>query len=212
MIDNRASPAYYATMADSSWTESELIADVRNGKEDACAEMVRRYGGPMLAVIRRFLRNEADASEALQDAFLSSFRNIQQFDGAAKLSTWLHTIAVNAALQKLRRAKSRPEKSLDDLLPTFLADGHHSAEVVDWSPTALALAEKHETRSQIRAAIDKLPENYRTVLLARDIEQLDTEQTAAALGLSVAVVKTRLHRARQALRTLLEAVFAGDLP
>lgn len=198
-------------MTATAWDDAELTRRVRSNNEGACAELVRRHGGRMFAVIRRFLPNEADASDALQDTFLSAFRNFAQFDGSAKLGTWLHTIAVNAALQKLRRAKSRPERSLDDLLPKFIADGHHAVDVPDWSPSASALAERDETRRQIRTAIDQMPESYRTVLLARDIEGLDTEQTASALGVSVAVVKTRLHRARQALRTLLEPIFGGDL-
>ncbi len=191
------------------WNDAELTERVRNGDEDACAELVRRHGGRMLTVIRRFCPNDAD--DVLQDAFLSAFRNIGQFDGAAKLGTWLHTIAVNAALQKLRRAKARPERSLEDLLPKFVENGHHAADVSDWSPTAAAVAEREETRRQVRAAIDKLPESYRIVLLARDIEGMDTEQTATALGVSVAVVKTRLHRARQALRSVLHTIFAGEV-
>jgi RNA polymerase sigma-70 factor (ECF subfamily) len=197
-------------------TNFELIDDlaltqlVRANDEAACAELVRRFGGRMLAVTRRMLLNEEDAREALQDAFASAFRGIHNFDGNSKLATWLHTIAVNAALMKLRRARSRPERSIDELMPHFASDGHHFHDVPDWSPTAAALVEREETRRQVRAAIDQLPEIYRTVLLARDIEGLDTEETASALGVPVGVVKTRLHRARLALRTLLEPIFAGD--
>lgn len=183
---------------------------VRANDEAACAELVRRFGGRMLAVTRRMLNNEEDARDALQDAFASAFRGIRNFDGKSQLGTWLHTIAVNAALMKLRRARSRPERSIDELLPHFESDGHHSHDVPDWSPTASALSEREETRQQVRAAIGQLPEIYRTVLLARDIEGLDTEQTASALGVPAGVVKTRLHRARLALRNLLEPLFVGD--
>jgi RNA polymerase sigma-70 factor (ECF subfamily) len=209
MIDDLSRAAYDVSMT-AAWSDAELIERVRGQDEAACAELVRRHGGRMLTVIRRFLPQDADANDALQDAFLSAFRKIDQFDGKAQLGTWLHSIAVNAALQKLRRAKSRPESSLEELLPKFISDGHHAIEIPDWSPTAAAMAERDETRQQVRAAINRLPESYRTVLLARDIEGMDTEQTAQALGVSVPVVKTRLHRARLALRTLLEPIFAGD--
>lgn len=190
--------------------EPALTQLVRAGDEEASAELVRRFGGRMFAVTRRMLNNEEDARDALQDAFASAFRGIDKFDGKSQLGTWLHTIAVNAALMKLRRARSRPERAIEDMLPSFVDDGHHAADVADWSPTAATVAEREETRRQVRTAIEQLPEIYRTVLLARDIEGLDTEQTASALDVPIGVVKTRLHRARLALRTLLEPLFVGD--
>jgi RNA polymerase sigma-70 factor (ECF subfamily) len=105
---------------------------------------------------------------------------------------------------KLRGKQRKPERPISELLPRFLGDGHQAEPVVPWEP-AEKLLERQETRQQVRQAIDELPESYRTVLLLRDIEELDTEQTAEELGVSTAIVKTRLHRARQALRTLLDA-------
>lgn len=162
----------------------------------------------MLAVARRLLRNEEDAQDAVQQAFLSAFRALAQFNGQCRLTTWLHRIVANTALMKLRTRARKPEQAIEDLLPRFLDDGHHAAAMSDWSANAEQQLAQRETRSRVRAAIDALPESHRTVLILRDIEELDTEATARALGLSQGAVKTRLHRARQALATLLEPVFA----
>jgi RNA polymerase sigma-70 factor (ECF subfamily) len=142
---------------------------------------------------------------------LSALRGLSQFDGRASLATWLHRIFVNAALMKLRSRKRRPERSIDDFLPRFLADEweHQAIEPAAWIATAGDEAERGELCRQVRAAIDELPINYRTVLLLRDIEELDTDTTAALLGTSTAVVKTRLHRARRALRELLDPRMRG---
>jgi RNA polymerase sigma-70 factor (ECF subfamily) len=126
------------------------------------------------------------------------------------LSTWLHRIVASAALMKLRSRQRRPERSIEELLPKFLADGHQADPAVEWRDSAEAAALKAEDRAFVRDCIQQLPENYRTVLVLRDIEELDTDETARALGLSVPVVKTRLHRARQALRTLLDQRFRSD--
>jgi len=137
----------------------------------------------------------------VQEAFLSAFRSIDRFQGNARLSTWLHRIVVNAALMKLRTRRRKPEEPIDALLPGFLPDGHREERSGPWQPSAAL--ERREQQALVRAAIDRLPDSYRTVLLLRDIEELDTAEVAEMLGLSPAVVKTRLHRARLALRELL---------
>ena len=184
--------------------DSALLARLRDGEEAAFAELVRREGGRMLAAARRILRSDDDAQDALQDAFVSAFRHLPEFAGDARLSTWLHRIAINAALMRLRSRKRRREDSIEPLLPAFEADGHFSAPGPAWRPDAAVALESRETATLVRACIDRLPESHRTVLLLRDIEGLDTAETAAALGLGLDAVKMRLHRARQALRTLLE--------
>ena len=184
--------------------ETALVADLQRGDPLAYERIVRAYGGRMLAVARRFLKNDEDAQEAVQDAFLSAFRGIQGFGGQSRLSTWLHRIAVNAALMKLRKKQSKGEKLIDDLLPRVVDDGHHAEPADPWIRTADQVASSRETRAIVRAAIDDLPEIYRTVLMLRDIEELDTAEAANLLEVSDSVVKTRLHRARQALRTTLD--------
>jgi RNA polymerase sigma-70 factor (ECF subfamily) len=190
--------------------EAQLLARVRAGDEAASAALVRKYGVRMLAVARRFLRCEEDSADAVQDAFLSAFRSLEHFEGNSSLGTWLHRIVVNACLMKLRAQSRNRQVSIEDLLPTFDEAGHHTQPVRSWEEQALSRLTREETRIQVRACIDRLPEPYRTVLLLRDIEEFDTEQTAQQLGVTPGTVKTRLHRARQALRTLLEPVVLGE--
>lgn len=184
-------------------TEGALVARLQAGDDQAYEELVRQYGGRLLGVARRILQREEDARDAVQDAFVSAFRAVGTFDGGSLLITWLHRITVNAALMKLRRARRRPEVALETLLPVFDAEGHHAIEVQDWDGGERALL-RGEARAQVRACIERLPIGYRSVLLLRDVEEMSTEETARALGLAEGAVKTRLHRARQALRALLE--------
>lgn len=193
--------------------EAELLAALRVGDPAASEAVVRQHLPRMLAVARRILDNDADAQEAVQDAFLSAFRALAGFDGASRLSTWLHRIAVNAALMKLRSKQRKPERSIDDLLPRFLDDGHQADPPAPWQVSAEEVLQREEARARVREAINQLPETHRTILMLRDIEELDTEETATLLGVSTGVVKARLHRARQALRTLLDPyVRAGERP
>jgi RNA polymerase sigma-70 factor (ECF subfamily) len=182
--------------------EDSLVAALRRGDEAAFESMVRLYGGRMLAVARRMLRREEDARDAVQEAFISAFKAIADFQAEARLSTWLHRIVVNAALMRLRRQRRKPEESIDELLPHFDETGGWS-DVEEPCRTPFELVERSETRAVVRQCIDRLPDSYRSVLVLRDIEELDTEETADALGITVPAVKTRLHRGRQALRTLL---------
>jgi len=190
------------TQSSTASREAELLARIRQSDERACEELVREHGPRMLAVAARFFRSPDDRDDAVQDAFISAFRSIDSFGGTSSLGTWLHRIAVNACLMKLRRR--RDEVSIDTLLPKFAADGHHAAPVRAWEDDGFTRASEAETRQIVRSCIDQLPGPYREVLLLRDIEELDTQQTAALLGCTSANVKTRLHRARQALRTLIE--------
>lgn len=184
--------------------ERELLARLRAGDDRAYERLVREQGGRLLAVARRFLRNEEDARDCLQECFVQAFRALPRFEGNSKLSTWLHRILVNAALMKLRSRRARPEEPIEPLLPEFLADGHSAVSYRDWSPGADELLERDEVRRIVRVAIDRLPEGYRTVLVLRDLEDLDTAEVAELLGVTANAIKIRLHRARQALRQLLD--------
>lgn len=184
--------------------ESGLLAALRAGDERAYERLIRDYGGRMLAVARRIMRNEEEARDVLQEAYLLAFRALPRFEGQSRLSTWLHRIVVNAALMRLRSRKVRPEESIEPLLPTFQDDGHPNVFFTPWPESAESLLARRETCELVRAAIDRLPETYRTVLLLRDIEELDTCEAAELLGVTANAVKIRLHRARQALRELLD--------
>ncbi len=191
--------------------DADLLTRLRAGDEQAYEMFVRQSSGRLLAVARRLLGCEDDSADAVQEAFCSAFQALDRFEGAAVLSTWLHRIVVNVCLMKLRSRRRRPTISIDELLPTFDETGHHAQPVAPWNEQPCDRMECAEARHQVRACIDRLPDDYRTVLLLRDIEELDTEQTAAILGISVAAVKTRLHRARQVLRSLLEPIFVSEL-
>jgi RNA polymerase sigma-70 factor, ECF subfamily len=185
--------------------ERRLLESLRAGEHAAFETLVRTYSGRLLAVTRRLLRDEEDARDALQEALLSAFRSLAGFQGEARLSTWLHRIAVNCALMKMRARRCRPQEDpIDDLLPTFLPDGHVERGAVPWREGADMMLERTELCGLVRGCIDRLPESYRTVLLLRDVEELDTEETARLLGITPNNVKIRLHRARLALRGLLD--------
>ncbi|HSB61020.1 MAG TPA: sigma-70 family RNA polymerase sigma factor [Vicinamibacteria bacterium] len=187
--------------------DASLLPRLRRGEAGAFEDLVRQQTPRLLAVARRLLRNEEDARDVVQEAFVSAFRSLGSFQGSCQLSTWLHRIAVNAALMKLRSRRRKPEEPIDELLPAFLEDGHHAVHPREWRHDAESLLELRENRDFVRACIDRLPETYRTVLVLRDIEELDTEEAARLMGVTPNVVKVRLHRARQALRTLLAPRF-----
>ncbi|HET7291753.1 MAG TPA: sigma-70 family RNA polymerase sigma factor [Vicinamibacteria bacterium] len=174
---------------------------------DPFEDLVRRHGPRLLATARRILRSEDDARDALQDAFLQAFRAQDGFRGEAAVQTWLHRILVNACLMRLRSRRRHPEESIDELLPDFQEDGHHARHPHEWRAEPEVLLERRENREFVRAALDRLPDDYRTVILLRDIEELTTAEAAAALGISEVACKVRLHRARQALRGLLAPHF-----
>lgn len=184
--------------------ESDLIAGLRAGDDRAYEQLVRRFGGAMLAVARRLMRHEDDARDVVQEAFLHAYRAVDSFRADARLSTWLHRIVVNAALMRLRSMSRRPEQPLDDLLPTFDADGHRTSPVPSLPQGAEELFGRAQLRAHVRACIAELPAQHRAVIVMRDLEELTTAETAIALGITENAAKIRLHRARQALLALLQ--------
>jgi RNA polymerase sigma-70 factor (ECF subfamily) len=187
--------------------ESALVAALRQRSPAAFEKLVRAHGATFLIVARRYVSNQADAVEVVQESFLRILQGIDGFLGDARLTTWMHRIVVNCALMRLRSQRRRPETPIEDLLPRFLEDGHQVVSTEPWRQDALELLANAEKLAQVRAAIDKLPDSYRIVLMLRDIDELSTEEAADLLGVSPAAVKVRLHRARQALRAILEPLF-----
>lgn len=176
--------------------EADLVTRLRTGDNAAYTQLVQVHTDTMTAVARRFFGNTPDAVEAVQDAFVSAFRAMTTFEGTAMLGTWLHRITVNACLLKLRGRKRSRLVPLEDETP-----------VTDSQVEECRLSQT-ETCSRVRASVEQLPEAYRTVIRLRDLEGLSTEETAARLGTNCGAVKTRLHRARRALKTILEPQFA----
>lgn len=194
-------------MSDDPNAEAALLCRLRNRDSDAFEIVVRQHTPRMLATARRLLRGEADGEDAVQEAFALAFQRIEQFAGESQLGTWLHRILINACLMKLRTRTRHPEISIEVLLPEFNRFGHYIKNVRNWNLPPDEEVLNDESRGLVRQCIDKLPEDFRTVLLLRDIDELTTEETAQILQITAGAVKVRLHRARQALRTLLEPHF-----
>ncbi len=207
MLDRSPAQPESAGAAD---REAALLAELKRGDAHAFEQLVRMYSPRLLAVARRLLGNDDDARDALQDAFLSAFRALASFAGESRLGTWLHRIAVNAALMKLRKRRRHHEESIDHLLPSFLPDGHQRVPAATWTLAGSEALRREEDRQYVRECIEALPETHRTVLVLRDIEGLSTEEAARLLGIEENALKVRLHRARQALRTLFNARFGAE--
>jgi RNA polymerase sigma-70 factor (ECF subfamily) len=193
-------------------SERDLVAALRAGEEPAFEHLVRQHGGRLLAVATRLTRNTDDARDCVQEAFLSAFRAVDRFEERASLGTWLHRLVTNAALMKLRAKASRPSEPLDDAAQGFDEAGIRSGVAVATDETAHQILEREGTRRLVHAAIDRLPDTLRTVLLLRDIEGYLTDEVASMLEISAGATKTRLHRARAALREQLMPVLEGRAP
>jgi len=190
--------------------EADLVAAMKRGEDAAYEQVVREYGPRLLAVARRILRDEHAANDAFQEAMVSSLRSIDSFEGHAKLSTWLHRIVVNAALMRLRKRKRLSEVSIDATIPGFKDNGHRVDTGPAWKREPIDDLKQTEREALVHESIARLPDTHREVLLLRDIEQLTTQETADELGISQGAVKVRLHRARQALRELLDPHLRGE--
>ena len=187
--------------------EPSFLIRLRAGDETAYEQLVRETSGRMLEIGRRMLRSDTDAEDAVQEAYLHAFRSLESFRGEARLTTWLARIVVNTCLMKLRTRRRKPERPIEDLLPRFYEDGHRVDPGPAWRGPETDPVEDRETCEYVRACIDRLPESYRVVLILRHLEELDTNAAAAALGITRETFKMRLHRARQALRAVLDERF-----
>lgn len=183
--------------------EKALVLALKQHQDEAYETLIRQHGGRLLQVARRFV-GEEEARDVVQESFLAAFKAIDRFDAKARLSTWLHRIVVNSCLMRLRKKSHQVEQSLEPLLPTFIEDGHRVLTGMKWPDSPLDDLERHELRNWVRLGIDKLPSSYRSVILLRDIEGLTGQETGDKLGISTNAVKVRLHRARQALREILD--------
>ena len=190
--------------------EHALIAASQAGDAAALDELVRAHQGRVYGFAMRMCRNVEDAKDILQETFLGMLRSIREFRQDSRFTTWLYRIAANACLKKRRRGVHDPqpeqELSLDALMPHPDADGRRP-EIPDWSSDAERALLNGELSAQMEAAIDKLPREYKIVLLLRDVEGFTAEEAADMLKLSVSAVKSRLHRARVFLRNELAGYF-----
>ena len=193
--------------------EQTLISASKGGDAAALDELVRVHQGRVYGFAMRMCRNVEDAKDILQETFLGMVRSISDFREESKFSTWLYRIASNACLKKRRRGVHDPtpdqELSLDELMPRPDSEGR-KPEIADWSDVAQRALLRGELSGRMEAAIDKLPKEYKIVLVLRDVEGLSAEETAQAVGLSVAAVKSRLHRARVFVRRELAEYLGAE--
>ena len=175
-------------IASETATDEEIVARVRAGDVALYEALMRRYNRRLFRVARSILRDDGEAEDVMQDAYVRAYRHLDSFAGEAKVSTWLTKIAVYEALHRLRRQSKIGE--LDSIMATATTS----------APTPEHQAYGNELRVVLESAVDRLPDGYRSVFVLRIVEGLDVAETAATLEIGVEAVKTRLHRARALLR------------
>jgi RNA polymerase sigma-70 factor, ECF subfamily len=185
--------------------ESALIAQSREGDAEAYGQLVRRYQSKIFRLAQHITQNREDAEDVLQETFLKAYEHLDQFQGNSKFYTWIVRIAVNQSLMKLRRRKNDKSVSMDDAIDT--GEDMIVREIAAWDENPEERLSREEIGGILDSAIENLEPPYRSVFVLRDIEELSTEETAEALGLSVPAVKSRLLRARLQLREKLTRQF-----
>ncbi len=185
--------------------EEALVARAQAGDAQAFAELVERYERKIYRLARHITGNDEDAEDVLQETFLKAYENLPGFQGQSKFYTWLVRIAVNEALMKLRRRKTGKMVSLDETIDT--GEETMAREIAVWEDNPEEQYSREELRRILEEAIESLAPLYRTVFVLRDVDELSTEETAEALGISVPAVKSRLLRARLQLRDKLTRFF-----
>ena len=183
--------------------ERDLILQVQSGEHELFYELVRPYERRVYAAALAILRNEQDAEDSAQAAMLKAFKNIRQFRAEARFSTWLIQITVNEALMRRRRERTVVMEGLDNRRDE--ESEYAPRDFADWREIPSEALERKEVRQRLAEALATLDRKYREVFVLRDMEHLNIQETAEALGITVASVKTRLLRARLMLRDLLAA-------
>jgi len=174
-------------------TDVEIVARVRAGETALFEVLMRRHNQRIYRVARAVVKDEAEAEDVMQQAYIKAFLHLDQFEDRSQFSTWLTRITVHEALAKRRKWKP-------DVVEPSGSEGDHMDRLTSEGPDPERQAYGHELRRLLEAAVDALPETYRTVFMLRDVEGLSTAETAEGLELGEEAVKTRLHRARALLR------------
>jgi RNA polymerase sigma-70 factor (ECF subfamily) len=190
--------------------EAQLIASILAGETQLYHELIRPYERSVYMMALSYMKNEADAEDVAQEAFLKAFHHLATFRSEAKFSTWLVGIALNEARSRLRHEAVMRMESIDD---TPEEGGHISPAILrDWREVPSEALERKEVREMLQKAITSLPDIYREVFLLRDVEELNNVETAAALCITVGNVKVRLHRARMMLQKQLTPLLRNMNP
>lgn len=183
------------------WTDEEIVVRVLAGETALYEIIMRRYNQRLYRVVRAMLRDDSEAEDVMQDAYVRAYQHLDQFENRAPFSTWLTRIAVHEGLARLRSRKRTEQLQLDG------DDGESAMDPSDSSPDPEQNTSQSEINQMLEEAILALPRDYRAVLMLRDIEELSTAETAASLGISEENVKVRLFRGRAMVRrTLFERV------
>ena len=193
------------TSVPAGFDESGLVAQAKAGDQNAFSELVHRYERKIYRLAKNITRNDEDAEDVLQDAFLKAYTHLDTFKGDSKFYTWIVRIAANEALMRLRKRKSDRTVPLDE--PMELGEETVTREIAVWDDNPEQQYSQEEWRRILDEAVESLKPDFRTVFVLRDIEELSTEETAETLGISVPAVKSRLLRARLALRETLTRQF-----
>jgi RNA polymerase sigma-70 factor (ECF subfamily) len=192
-------------------SDETLVLRARARDLDAFEALVERHEDRLYRLALRLLRDEEGAREVLQEALFAAWRRLDQFEGKAQFGSWLYRIVANAALMALRSRRRHPEVSVEALEPARLeataAAGGGFGAGPNWARRPDEELQSQELRRHIEEALETLPEGQRLVFLLRDVDDLSTEETADLLGVNVPTVKTRLHRARLALREAITEYF-----
>jgi RNA polymerase sigma-70 factor (ECF subfamily) len=184
--------------------DEALVELAQDGAYAAYEELVRRYQDKAYRLAWSMVKNESDANDVVQEAFLNMYRKLDTFEGNSQFGSWIYRVIVNAALMKLRKQKRRSEVSIDDDETEFREDDYYVMSAPEWRVRADEAAENAELRERIIEAVDELEPKYETVFLLKEVEGLSLKEIADVLDLTVAAVKSRLHRARLYLRATLE--------
>jgi RNA polymerase sigma-70 factor (ECF subfamily) len=185
-----------------------MIAEVLAGKTETFHELIRPYERSVYLMALSMLRNEADAEDAAQEAFIKAYRNLNRFRSESRFSTWLIAIVLNEGRARLRRKQPTLTDSIDDTTEGSVTP----AQLTDWREIPSESLERQEIRTLIRRALAELPLAYREVFVLREIEERNVQETAETLGITVASVKMRLHRARMMLQKQLAPQLASAVP
>jgi RNA polymerase sigma-70 factor (ECF subfamily) len=185
--------------------ESALVARARQGDPAAFNDLVTRYERRIFRLAKNITQSDEDAEDVLQETFLKAFEHLPGFQGQSKFYTWIVRIAVNEALMKLRKRKSDKTVPLDE--PVDTGEDTVIREIAVWEENPEQRYSREELAQILSESVESLRPPFRTVFVLRDIEELSTEETAEALGISVPAVKSRLLRARLQLREKLTRLF-----
>ena len=191
--------------------ETECIRRIIAGEKHLFHELIRRCERPIYFLLFSLLKNQADAEDAAQETVIKVYQNLEKFRGDAQFRTWVLSIARNEGLARLRKIGNRREDSLEAHTEEQGGD-YTPAILTSWREIPAEALEQKELGAILRKAIEGLPEIYRNVVLLRDIEEMDIRETAAALEISEASVKVRLHRARATLQRTLAPQMKGFAP